>query len=77
MWNWMHGYGAQLHGMQGWWMWLWPVLLLGFAVWVMSRGLHGPRRDQESAEDVLRRRYAAGEIDDEEYRRRREHLRHG
>jgi putative membrane protein len=59
-------------------MWLWPVLLLGFVVWVvwvMSRSPQGPRHE-ESAEDLLRRRYAAGEIDDEEFRRRREQLRH-
>ncbi len=79
MWNWMYGYGGHGYGWHTWWMWSWPVLLLGFVVWVvwvMSRRPQGARYE-ESAEDLLRRRYAAGEIDDEEFRRCREQLRSG
>jgi len=76
MWNWMSGYGTHAYGMHGWWMWLWAFLLLGVVVWFVSRSLQGPRRAEESGEDVLRRRYAAGEIDEAEFRRRRDHLRH-
>jgi putative membrane protein len=35
----------------------------------------GPTTGSDPAEDELRRRYAAGEIDDEEYQRRRAELR--
>lgn len=76
MWNWMQGYGAQSYGMHGWWMWLWPLLLLGVVVWLVSLSVQAARRTEKSAEDLLRRRYAAGEIDETEFRRRREHLRH-
>jgi putative membrane protein len=63
----------------GWWgmgisMVLWVLVLaviIGFVVWLMNRtqGRSESRRD-ESAEDVLRRRYADGGIDGEEYERR-------
>ena len=72
MWNWMYGNGAH-----GWWMWLWPLLLVGlvfWVVWVTIRGSHGLLHES-SAEDLLKRRYAAGEIDDGEFRRRRDQLR--
>ena len=69
MWNW--GYGS-------WWMGLTMVLfwagVIALVVWAVrssnqpaSRG-HDPRR---RAIEVLEERYARGDIDDEEFRRRR------
>ena len=48
-----------------------PVVIIGLVVWLMNRTpVRGDDRRSESAEDVLRRRFAGGEIDGEEYERR-------
>jgi putative membrane protein len=60
----------------GWWaMVLWMALLLAAVVviiWLLVRAgrERGPQPPGESAEEILRRRFAAGEIDAEEYERR-------
>ncbi|WP_007027259.1 SHOCT domain-containing protein [Saccharomonospora iraqiensis] len=71
--------------MNGWgmggWMWIWPVLILiGLAVlattavlWTRGRGPSGD--DRGTARRILDERFARGEIDEEEYRRRRDDLR--
>ncbi|MGH3516157.1 MAG: SHOCT domain-containing protein, partial [Haloechinothrix sp.] len=62
------------------WMVLWGVVglaLIGLSiagiVWVVRRGdsHQRPNPSAESPEDVLKRRYAAGEIDEDEFLRRR------
>ena len=69
-------------GMGGMMMWmvLWGVVglaLIGVSiagiVWVVRRGdgRRRPNPSAESPEDVLKRRYAAGEIDEDEFLRRR------
>ena len=62
-------------------MWLWLLFGLGLMavlVWVLlasaRRGVPGGGRE-ESPEQILKRRYARGEIEPEEYRRRLEELR--
>ena len=63
----------------GWWA-FWIVLILLLA-WGVARGLGrggasgGGSGGDVSAEETLRRRFAAGEIDEEEYTRRLEALR--
>jgi Predicted membrane protein (DUF2078). len=53
-----------------------PLIIIAVAVWLVVRALsHGPAGSGESAEGLLRRRYAAGEIDEEEYAKRLEVLR--
>lgn len=62
--------------MQDWW-WVMAIgmtIFWGVVIWAVVR-LVGGRRDRESAEDMLRRRLAAGEITDEEYNRLRSTLR--
>jgi putative membrane protein len=65
--------------MDGWgWMWLfaifWMVLLIvliGVVVWAATR--HSGSRDRDTnprAREILRERYARGEISTEEYRER-------
>jgi putative membrane protein len=77
----MMGYGYS--GMGPMWLWMlgWAVLLLaGLAalVWVIVRlargGGQSPASRSGSARNILDERYARGEIDDEEYRKRRETL---
>jgi putative membrane protein len=53
-------------GMNMFWWIFWLALLAVMFVWVLPRGAH--RRD--SAIDVLREKYAAGEMADDEYRHR-------
>lgn len=71
-----------MDGMMGGGGWLWmlvPLLfwggLLAFAAWALMRifpnrgGDRGSGPHEESAEEILRRRFARGEIDAEEYER--------
>ena len=44
--------------------------LIGLAVWGLTR-FTGTRRHDDSAEEILKRRLAAGEISQEEYERTR------
>lgn len=71
-------------GMGPWMMIVWAVIailvlvlvVLG-VVWLvrsLTAGERGERREVETAEEILRRRYAAGEIGEEEYLRRRQEL---
>lgn len=74
MWAW-DGYG----GWMGWWMPVWMAFWLGvlvLLVWAISRaiGSHGWRAE-DSPEQILKRRYARGEIEREEYERRLSDLR--
>jgi putative membrane protein len=82
MWGW-HG-GAWNDGHMTGWGWgmvlfglLWMALLVGLPVYLGYRLLARSRtsdRTQDSALAVLEERYARGEIDDEEFERRRERL---
>ena len=70
---WSYGYDG--------WSWLWMggmmlffwggVILLGF--WAI-RSFAGPRRDGDQALEVLRRRFASGEITQEEFDKSRKAL---
>ena len=72
------GYGTSWWGMGAGLLIL--VLLIGLAVWVVwrvtsTRPASGSMPSGETAEDVLRRRFAAGEVDAEEFERRKAVLR--
>jgi putative membrane protein len=62
------------HGGGGWFIFplIWIAVIV-FVVWMFRRGRWGgPRRPHhQSAAEVLEHRFARGEIDDDEYRRRR------
>lgn len=74
MWGWDGGWGMG-------WAWfslmhaLWWVLLVGGAI-LLFRAILGPRsrRGRDSALDILRERYARGEIGETEYHERLRHL---
>ncbi len=74
-------YGHMAYGWGGWWMWLWPLFLIIFVViviWLLAKGARS-RGDggihRQTPEDILKERYARGEIDHDEYRKRMEELR--
>jgi putative membrane protein len=50
------------------WWFLAPALFALF-VWALLRNARGPSTSSESPEEVLKRRYAKGEIDREMYQR--------
>ena len=66
-------------GSMGWWMVLWwvaAIVVLGLVVRLVAGSLGSPgSRADESPEQILKRRYAKGEIEREEYQRRLEDLR--
>jgi len=79
-----HGYGGW--GMMGgfsWW-WFMPIFMIlfwGLVIWgivALVRGLSAPRASDssnvDSALDVLKRRYAKGEINKEEYEEKKKDL---
>ena len=55
--------------------WLVGVGLLFTFIWLLVDALRGPSTGNASAEEILRRRYAAGEIDTDEYERHLDELR--
>jgi putative membrane protein len=68
----------------GWWMlfgWIWMAVFWGLIIWgafTLIRYLSQPRGTStsggESALDLLERRYAAGELDHEEFEERRRRI---
>lgn len=81
-----YGWGMMGPGMMGsydggWIMGLMGVVLLGLIIWgivVLSRGVSHRHPDSfqntNSALDILKRRYASGEIDKDEYEQKKKDL---
>lgn len=69
--------GWHMGGMGGWW--LFAVAAVIAVVWMMYRALARPGSgpSSESAEDILKRRYAAGDISRDEFQRKLDDLHHG
>ena len=60
------------------WMAIWWILgaaLFGAVVWALVKSARGPAGPKESPAEILRRRYAKGEIDKQTYERMLEELR--
>jgi uncharacterized membrane protein len=76
MFGWHHAGGVGLMGF-GLFAWLLLFVLVGVVVWLVVRtlGQRSPTRTSSEAEEILRRRLAAGEIDGDEYERLLEILR--
>jgi putative membrane protein len=85
MWDWHYGMWDDGH-MTGWGLWGWGMMLFGllwmaliiglpiyFVYWLVARSqTDGPSEDRALV--ALREQYARGEIDDEEFERRRGRL---
>ena len=73
-------YGGSMIGM--WWTWAFILALIGAGIWLVTRVVaqnHPHSRAESnkgSPEEVLRDRFARGEIDENEYRTRMNTLRH-
>lgn len=76
----MNGMDGMGGGMMLIWMLIWGLVGLAIfalavagSVWLVrhSGGLRQPEGTEESPEEIVRRRYAAGELDEDEYHRRR------
>jgi uncharacterized membrane protein len=76
MFGWHHADGIGLLGF-GLLAWILPLILIGLVVWLLARtfGQRSPMGSHSEAEEILRRRLAAGEIDGDEYEKRLEILR--
>lgn len=72
------GYGAAWTGFALIHILLWGLVIAGIVVllrWALRNGAHGERRTEEGrALDILRERYARGEIDVEEFKERKQVL---
>ena len=79
------GWGMMGPGMMGGfsWMWLMPVFwifVLGLIIWAVVAAVRRPgesdssTRQADSALEILKRRYARGEIDKEEYEEKKKDL---
>jgi putative membrane protein len=59
-----------------WLSWIVGLGVLVLLVWAVARAVApGPPRGEESPETILKRRYARGEVDRDEYERRLADLR--
>lgn len=56
--------------------WLWWILWILFLIWIFFTpwSIPGERRNADSPLDILKKRYARGEINQEEYQERKKTL---
>jgi putative membrane protein len=72
MYHW-HGWGWHMAGM--WIFWVVVIVVLVLVIRWLAGSARGPETPRESAIDILKQRYARGEIDKEEYERKLSDLR--
>lgn len=68
----MHGTTTMMGAFAGW-MWIMPVALLALLAWIVWQLASGPTwssEDRIHTEELLRERYAAGELDTDDFERR-------
>jgi putative membrane protein len=76
----MWGHEGVMWGMGGWWMMIfWIVVIVGVVFlikWLVGQGrVEGPpSQKEESPLDILKKRYARGEIDKQEFEQKKSDL---
>jgi putative membrane protein len=72
----MHGFGGMGFGMG--WGWIIGLIVIIAIIWLIVKSVNAGSNDQpirnKSALDILKERYARGEIDKEEFERRKKDL---
>lgn len=70
----MNGTGGMFFG--GGFMWIFWILIIVFIIYAIKAGMGNSTDDssKESPLEILKKRYARGEINEEEYERRRKEL---
>jgi len=65
----MHGFGGMGMGLGMIWYWIVGILFLGLVIWFIARSLNQNSGDRPSRSslDILKDRYARGEIDKKEF----------
>lgn len=69
----MHSGNWSFWGMHAFWWLFWVIVIFAAVAAVMSGSSRSPRRSETPLE-ILRRRYAAGEITDQEFEERKAKL---
>ncbi len=66
------------HMMSGGFMWIfWIIMIIGFILlirWVIQQSRSNDAKRSESALEILKKRYAEGEIDEEEFKQKKKDL---
>jgi len=66
------------HWMFGGWMWIfWIAVLVGLVFlikWIVQQSSIGETKDKDDALEILKKRYARGEIDQEEFEQKKKDL---
>jgi len=66
------------HGFMGGYMWIfWVVIIVGiiFLVkWIVQQSRQGERKSEEDFLEILKKRYAKGDIDKEEFEQKKKDL---
>jgi len=72
----MHRFGGMWMGLGMMWYWIIGLIILVAVVWLITRSFSQNRPDfpKKSALDILKERYARGEIDKEEFDKRKSDL---
>ncbi len=73
----MDGFGSGMMGYGGWILWLifWILVIIGLALlikYLLQGG--GAKREEESALEILKKKYARGEISKEEFEEKKKDL---
>ena len=67
-------FGMGFGGVFMWLFWILAIIVIVWAVMIVAGGRKEPSAKQKTALDILKERYAKGEIDDQEFAQKRKDL---